>query len=160
MSLYIFAKGNKFFRALGNEPITYNGVTGYSVDKAGEETFLPMTEIVFAYAGRKLIRDMVRGTIKIQNPLSWWYALIVVSSNLPEYQNKHSYLSEIIEEIENFNKNISTVPFTERSMKAGQQAAKLMETLWNQLPDDPSIHSLPRFMLLCDLCSENWVFED
>lgn len=30
---------------------------------------------------------------------------------------------------------------------------------WMNAPDDRSIHSIPSWYVLCDLCSENWVFD-
>jgi len=31
---------------------------------------------------------------------------------------------------------------------------------WGAAPDDYYIHSIPCWHILCDLCSEEWVFED
>ena len=32
--------------------------------------------------------------------------------------------------------------------------------VWWMLPDESSIHSIPGFHSLCDLCSETWVFQE
>lgn len=34
----------------------------------------------------------------------------------------------------------------------------LMYRFWAALPDSPDIQSIPGFHILCDLCSEDWVF--
>lgn len=36
----------------------------------------------------------------------------------------------------------------------------LFQQAWGNAPDDPEIHSYPSWWLLCDLCSESWVFDE
>ena len=35
-----------------------------------------------------------------------------------------------------------------------------LNEVWSRAPDKPHIHSIPGWAVLCDLCSENWVFSD
>lgn len=37
---------------------------------------------------------------------------------------------------------------------------RILNAAWGAAPDQPSIHSIPRWNVLCDLCSEEWVFEE
>lgn len=37
---------------------------------------------------------------------------------------------------------------------------RMLGLLWMAAPDSPSIHSWPSWDVVCDLCSEDWVFED
>lgn len=36
---------------------------------------------------------------------------------------------------------------------------RVLNAAWGMAPDRPEIHSNPAWMELCDLCSEDWVFQ-
>src|SRR5579859_1564173 len=41
-----------------------------------------------------------------------------------------------------------------------QDLARYFNAAWGAAPDDPSIHRIPGWGMLCDLCSEEWVFNE
>lgn len=36
----------------------------------------------------------------------------------------------------------------------------VLQTAWQKAPDLPEVHRWPAWHILCDLCSETWVFEE
>jgi hypothetical protein len=38
-------------------------------------------------------------------------------------------------------------------------ACLLLQLCWSAAPDSPEIHHWPAWNTICDLCSENWVFD-
>lgn len=40
------------------------------------------------------------------------------------------------------------------------EIARLFNAAWGNAPDSPSIHSIPSWRVLCDLCSEEYVLYD
>lgn len=54
-------------------------------------------------------------------------------------------------------------PFLPSFCKAYQEKdeeliLKILNEVWWKAPDDQSIHSLPSWDAICDLCSESWMF--
>ncbi len=47
-----------------------------------------------------------------------------------------------------------------REAKDPQALGQLLSATWFGIPESISAHSLPGFGVLCDLCSENWVFHE
>lgn len=41
-----------------------------------------------------------------------------------------------------------------------RELAHLFNNAWSNAPDSPSIHSIPSWHVLCDLCSESYVLYD
>lgn len=152
--------GNKFVKLVNDQ---IHIVTGKFFYKAyGENNLivdLPVDDVFYVSTDIVLIRNMVRGAITVKDPLSWWYAYKIVLANVNEYFIRHNYLGRVIEDLKTFEKSLASISLETRTKEQGQRAAHLMERLWHSLPDSVSIHSLPRFNLLCDLCSEACVFQ-
>lgn len=157
---YLFFAGSRFVESFGIEKVDVNNVPHLRI-KTSEKTFsvLPEADLIYSSTDRQLISNMVRGKIDITNQLSWWYGWTVLRSVLNDYYIRHNYLGRAIEDIKDFEKSLADIPFEKRSEEFGERAAHLTERLWHSLPDSASIHSLPRFGLLCDLCSEAWIFQ-
>lgn len=157
---YLFFAGSRFVESLGIEKVVVKNVPSLRI-KTSEKTFsvLPEADLIYASTDRQLISSMVRGNIDIKNKLSWWHGWTVLRAVLNDYFVRYNYLGRAIEDIKDFEKSLADIPLENRTNESGERAAHLIERLWHSLPDSESIHSLPRFGLLCDLCSEAWVFQ-
>ncbi|HUU89193.1 MAG TPA: hypothetical protein VMX17_15775 [Candidatus Glassbacteria bacterium] len=49
---------------------------------------------------------------------------------------------------------------TAKKNKHGHTLAKMLNKTWAAAPDEPWIHELPSWGVLCDLCSESYVLGD
>lgn len=47
-----------------------------------------------------------------------------------------------------------------RSVKDHETLGNLLSATWFGIPESMGAHSIPGFGVLCDLCSENWVFDE
>lgn len=64
-----------------------------------------------------------------------------------------------------WEKNITETTLLQNALKAkrdrdGHSLARYFNMAWWLAPDDPSIHSIPFWGQLCDLCSEEYVLYD
>lgn len=158
MTHFLFVKGNKFVRAVDKRLFNVGDDLCIAIyTKDGSRGVINYNEVIWMDKDKELVRSMVRGTIQIKNRLTWWLAYIVVLNNLDEYVSRYPYLKETADKLFELESSLSHPD--ERTDVQAQKAVSLVNKLWNDLPDTQSIHSLPRFGLLCDLCSESWVFE-
>lgn len=116
------------------------------------------SRIVYGHEDAELLLSMKTGKIKVKDPASWWLGFIAVCSDLGPYRKFRERVAKICDELVEFDKQLPHI--SERTDEQGRQAARFMDRIWSTMPDDRSIHSLPRWFLLCDLCSEAWVFEE
>lgn len=83
----------------------------------------------------------------IRNQDDWWAYAEQALKQLPEYA---------AEMYRDWDEERAT---TALAQKQHMVLHEMCEKLWADLPDSPGIHWGP-FGMLCDLCSEYWVFEE
>lgn len=115
------------------------------------------SRIVYGHEDSQVLEAMRTGKVKVKDVASWWLGFVAVCSELGPYKEYRSRVAKICDELIAFEKQLPHID--ERTMEDGANAAGYMQRIWATLPDDPSIRKLPRWFLLCDLCSESWVFE-
>lgn len=79
----------------------------------------------------------------------WWRELTVHKDQLKETLLKTHTPDQ---EFDLFDKSIER--------KDHAKCHEILEDAWVRAPDSPVIHSWPAWNVLCNLCSEYWVFED
>lgn len=96
--------------------------------------------------------------VKITDLKSWWAALTDhVLPNLEEYKKIRSIRHHVIE-VERLGIEIKKAnTFTQAE---GLEISQALHNVWFYAPDDQSILNLPKWFVLCDLCSENWVLHE
>jgi hypothetical protein len=84
----------------------------------------------------------------IQTPEDWW--------NLVEerWEELHAILYSLTS-LEELGKAELA-----KTSKDWQSLGSCFQYAWFAAPDSPEIHQIPGWGVLCDLCSENWVFQD
>ena len=80
-----------------------------------------------------------------ETPEQWWALL----------EQHHSNIEMIIERY-----NVGKLSAFRNAVKERNWvvASSAMNTAWFNAHDNASIHSIPSWGVLCDLCSETWVF--
>ena len=84
--------------------------------------------------------------MRITSQGDWWFVAGLIAPRLPAYTAEFPGVSW-------------DAPAFDSAMAAGDhdKCWRMMQKLWEDLPDDPSIRHAP-FFDLADLCSEVWVF--
>lgn len=155
----ILTHDGEILRAVDRVLVAVNGVLCMRAYAAnGTVVNVAESRIVYGHEDAELLLSMKTGKIKVKDPTSWWLGFISVCSNLDLYRKFRGRVAKICDELVEFDKQLPHI--SERTDAQGRQAARYMQRIWETMPDDPSIHNLPRWYLLCDLCSEAWVFEE
>jgi hypothetical protein len=87
--------------------------------------------------------------IPINNKDDWW-------------TNVNEHWADLKNIIRMFN-NISSVGLAaleELRFSKDPELGWYFQKAWENAPDSPEIHNIPSWHVLCDLCSERWVFEE
>lgn len=99
-------------------------------------------------------------TLIIETKEDWWYLVDKHWADL--YRILDMYLP--LSEHENLNKEIIEETLgcfiTTLKEKKDEELVRYFHSAWWRAPDCPSIHKIPSWGILCDLCSENWVFQE
>ncbi len=101
----------------------------------------------------------------IRTPDDWWLALDTHWANILEiYQNCNAPLEGKFwretaygDEINHDKSLLATLEDAKRD-RDHEIVHKYLNLLWAAAPDKPYIHEWPSWDVLCDLCSEVWVF--
>lgn len=101
--------------------------------------------------------------MNIRTPSDWWALLDTHWPNLLGIARAvGAPLSGFAPELQ--GDNISTevlLIFIERAKvnRDHEKMSYFLQLCWGAAPDEPGIHSWPSWGVLCDLCSEAWVFD-
>lgn len=163
MNTYFLLKNNELVIGdyMGDQ---YEGhVLVSHVNVSGMLRKIPERSIAWQSTNEKQIRSMMDGTLQIKDAETWWLAFVAVCNVLEAYEKKAG-TADVIKEIRLF---MASVPSNRKIVNTLTDpcnrtkgivftATSLVQNLWAALPDSPTIHSLPSWGLLCDLCSENF----
>lgn len=107
---------------------------------------------------------------KIETPADWWkvledhwndiqqcFALCGAPMTLEEegYWWADSFGGEVIRHDKSLIRTLEDA----RKYHDNEMMARLLNACWIAAPDSRKIHGWPSWHVLCDLCSEEWVFE-
>ena len=67
------------------------------------------------------------------------------------------YRDELFNIIADFSGRDNAEEFTLFLNEQSNSIASILHQAWSDAPDKPSIHSIPGWHVLCDLCSEDYV---
>jgi len=106
--------------------------------------------------------------INIDSPEMWWKAVRWYWDKLHLIVQRFVNLQEIMPEaslrgIENADqyrmKSAGEALLLAKTNKDWKLVRRFFFAAWEFAPDNPSIHQIPCWELLCDLLSEDWVFQ-
>lgn len=163
MATHLFLKHNEVVSGDYQGTERMGDVDIVNIHVAGAIRKIPQDSILWQSNDASLINSMYDGTLQIKNAETWWLAFMALCATLDAYGRKAG-TADVVKEIRCFRASLPTdvqiintlADPCNRVKNIVLQASRLVHDLWAALPDSPSIHSLPRWDLLCDLCSENY----
>ncbi len=105
--------------------------------------------------------------MEIKTQEDWWESLNENWNNILDiFVNCGAPLTETVfsdgigKEAEIHDKTLLRTLEDLRTEKNGLELSRWLNLCWIAAPDKPYIHSWPSWSAMCDLCSENWVFDE